>query len=114
MTLASVTRCAGLSSLWPSTTTRPSAIQRSASRREHSPERAIRLAIRSPRSVDSAAASSMSAAGGDEGPEQRLVGRGGAIFGMPLHADAEALGRILDALDDAVGRDRIDDQAAGD
>src|SRR5262245_13763799 len=111
MTLASVTKCAGLSSLWPSTTTRPSAIQRSASRREHRPERAIRFAMRSPRASVSAPVSAsesvMSAAGGDERPEQRLVGGGRPVFGMPLHADAEALARILDALDHAVGRERI-------
>src|SRR5205807_7087454 len=47
MSLAVVTVTAGLVSTVPSTTTRPSAIQRSASRREHSPARAITFAIRS-------------------------------------------------------------------
>src|SRR5260370_23633305 len=45
MSLAVVTVTAGLVSTAPSTMTRPSAIQRSASRREHSPARASTLAI---------------------------------------------------------------------
>jgi hypothetical protein len=42
---------AGLSSTLPLTLTRPSAIQRSASRREQRPARAITLAMRSPSGV---------------------------------------------------------------
>src|SRR5258708_4387660 len=48
MSLAGVTVTAGLVRIVPSTRTRPSAIQRSASRREQSPARAITLAMRSP------------------------------------------------------------------
>src|SRR5439155_6762916 len=46
MSLAAVTVTAGLVSTAPSTMPRPSAIQRSASRREHSPARASTLAMR--------------------------------------------------------------------
>src|SRR5690606_20136668 len=44
----SVTLKAGVSTFLPLTTTRPSVIHTSASRREHSPERAMTLARRSP------------------------------------------------------------------
>ena len=47
--LAPVTVTAGLVKISPSTATRPASIQRSASRREHRPARAMTLAIRSGR-----------------------------------------------------------------
>src|ERR1700761_6060169 len=102
-----VTTKAGGSSRLPSTATRPSSIQRSASRREHRPARASTVAIRSPffRSpfsgpgpVSSLMLSSLRR--GDEGAENRLVGRADLEFGMPLHAQAEAPARQLDPFDD--------------
>ena len=44
-----------------------------------------------------------SSARGDECREQPLVAFGKPVFGMPLHADAEAPARVFDALDHAVG-----------
>jgi len=81
------------------------AIQRSASRREHRPARASRLAIRS----------------GSLMGRLPLPGKRGTILRRPrrsgirdaLHADAEAIGRRLDCLDHAVGRGGVDDDARG-
>src|SRR5690349_17868470 len=103
---------AGLLSFLPLTTTRPSAIQRSASRREQRPARASRLAIRSP--PDSRITGLLmagSAAGGNEGVEDAVVAGADRIFGMPLHAEAEAPLGDLDALDHAVGGPCIDRDA---
>src|SRR5262245_51267529 len=103
MRSCSPTLQAGLLSFLPLTATRPSAIQRSASLREHRPARASRLAIRSP------ATSVMgSAAGGNERVEDAVVAGADRIFGVPLHAEAEAPLGDLDALDHAVGRQCID------
>src|SRR5689334_7763870 len=112
MSLASPTSSAGLSSTLPSTLTRPSAIQRSASRLEQRPARANRLAMRSPFSGFSAAAALISEpARLDEGGKEALVPVADGIFRMPLHADEEAPALVLDALDDAVGRHSVDDEA---
>src|SRR5438477_5826437 len=111
MLLSGVTVTAGVVSTVPSTTTRPSAIQRSASRREHRPARASRLAIRSPRDSPASSLMAGSAAGGDEGVEDAVVAGADGIFGMPLHPEAEAPLGDLDALDHAVGRPRIDRDA---
>src|SRR5271166_4747519 len=97
MSLEAVTITAGLVSTAPSSLTRPSAIQRSASRREHNPARAITLAMRSPGVAASAVAwlpvsgAAGSASGGiDEGGEDGDVAGADRVFGMPLHAAAEA------------------------
>src|SRR4051794_11499931 len=108
MRLWSVTTKAGVSSTTPSTWTRPAAIQRSASRREQRPARARRLAMRSgsltcPRSFGGR--------GAEECLEQPGVALGDQELGMPLHADAEAVFRRLDALDHAVGGGGVDDHA---
>src|SRR5579872_2893930 len=112
MSLSAVTATAGLVSTTPSSLTRPSAIQRSASRREQSPARAITLAMRSPRGLPSPAASAVMAsatAGLDEGREDAEIALADGEFRVPLHAKAEAAARILDALDDAVARRGVDD-----
>ena len=116
---------AGLVSTAPSTETRPSAIQRSASRREHSPARASNLAMRS----GGAPPPWPSPAGGggdgwglvrvmrrglDKGAEDAAVALVDLEFGMPLHAEAKAPARVLDALDDAVIGERVDDDAGPD
>src|SRR6059058_4042601 len=89
--------------------TRPWAIQASASRREHSPARAIRLAIRSPPAPSPLVSLGASSARCfDEGIEDPLVADADGIFRMPLDAQAIAIAGILDALDDAVGGDRIE------
>src|SRR6185437_12181920 len=113
MSLAGVTVTAGLVRIAPSTRTRPSAIQRSASRREQRPARAITLAMRSP-PVAGAASSSLIASrrgGLDEGGEDAEIARADGVFGMPLDAEAEAAGGVLDALDDAVRGGGVDDHA---
>src|SRR5579862_9256340 len=97
---------AGLSSTRPSRLTRPSAIQRSASRREQSPARAISLATRTPRGA-AAPVMRSSPSRLDEGREEPEISLADGVFGMPLHADTEPAARVLDALHDAVGRRRI-------
>src|SRR5690348_12840326 len=110
MSWSSVSDSAGLVSTLPSTETRPSAISFSASRREHRPARASSLAMRSP--FAGAAASVMGSAlgSGDEGGEEARVAVADGVFRMPLHADEKTPARILDALDDAIGRYRVDHQ----
>src|SRR6266403_257302 len=113
------TTSAGLVSVLPSTTTRPSAIQASASRREQSPARAILFAMRSPSGLAPsglapAAGAPFSARCCDEGIEDSLVADTDGIFGMPLDAEAIAVAGILDALDHAIGGNRIDDHAGAD
>src|SRR5712671_3448536 len=108
----SATLRAGLLSFLPLTMTRPSAIQRSASRREHRPARASRLAIRSPPdSLTTASLMAGSAAGGDERVEDAVVAGADRIFGMPLDPETEASLGDLDALDHAVGGQRVDHDA---
>ena len=46
-----------------------------------------------------------------EGAEELRVALGDQELGMPLHADAEAVARRLDALDHAVGRGGVDHDA---
>ena len=115
MSLSAVTVTAGLASTAPSTETRPSAIQRSASRREHRPARASNLAMRSgaaPSPAAGSASSRLHPPGGlDKGAEDAAVGLADLEFGMPLHAEAKAPARVLDALDHAVLGDRVDDDA---
>src|SRR5689334_22357872 len=121
MTAEGPTRTAGLVSVLPSTLTRPAAIQASASRREQRPARAMRLAIRSPRGSATFASAPFgsafsvfaapSARGVDEGIENFLIAGADGIFRMPLHTDAVAVARILDALDHTIGCHRIDDDA---
>src|ERR1043165_3973742 len=108
MRLWSVTVKAGVSSTLPSTLTRPSAIQRSAPRREHRPARASLLAIRSGPFIET---SSLRRCRPQEGAEEFRVALGDHELGMPLHADAEAIARRLDALDHAVGRGGVHDHA---
>src|SRR6185437_7281548 len=110
MSCASVTSSAGLISTLPSTETRPSAIQRSASRREHRPARARRLAMRSPLLVAASAITS-DLRRGDEGIEEPEIAVADRIFRMPLHANEKTPARVLDPLDDAVRRGRVDDAA---
>src|SRR5215469_7111627 len=112
MRVAGPTTNAGLLIFAPSTTTRPAAIQASASRREQRPARAMRLAIRSSPSAlgpsgRAPSGRAPSARGGDEGIEDLLVTLADGIFRMPLHAEAIAIARILDALDHAIGGERI-------
>ena len=104
---------AGLVSTVPSTATRPSAIQRSASRREHSPARASILAMRSGAAPAAASAhcGPHPLGGCDKGAEDPAVGLADLEFRVPLHAEAKAPARVLDALDDAVLGDRIDHHA---
>src|SRR5690606_33144195 len=90
---------AGVSSRRPFTRTRPSAIQRSASRREHRPARARTLAMRSP--LTSASVIARSSGRADEGGEDLPVPGADVVLRVPLHAEAEALPGVLDALDDA-------------
>src|SRR5215472_17416415 len=101
MSLASVTASAGLSSTLPSTLTRPSAIQRSASRREQRPARARRLAMRSPFSP-AAALMASAPARLYEGGEEAAIAVADGVLRMPLHADKKAPAARLDALDHAV------------
>src|SRR5215469_16907937 len=107
MRVAGPTTNAGLVIFAPSTTTRPAAIQASASRREQRPARAMRLAIRSSPSALAPSGRAPSARGGDEGIEDLLVALADGIFRMPLHAEAIAVARILDTLDHAIGGERI-------
>ena len=67
--------------------------------------------MRSPRaaSLGLCRAARSSAGGGDEGLEDRAIGRVDQELGMPLHAEAEGVARVLDALDHAVGRGGVDD-----
>src|SRR5260221_10653612 len=131
MSLAGVTVTAGLVRMVPSTRTRPSAIQRSASRREHRPARAITLAMRSPALATPTPSASGEAAlrrepalgavssaliascrgGLDEGVEDAEIAGADGVFGMPLHAEAEAAAGLLDALADAVRAGGVDHQA---
>ena len=50
--------------------------------------------------------------GADEGLEDAAVAGADLVFGMPLHAKAEAAARVLDALDDAVFGNRVDELPA--
>src|SRR5690348_8516505 len=109
MSCASVTSRAGLISTLPSTETRPSAIQRSASRREHNPARARRLAMRSPLVAASAITSDLRR--DDEGAEEPQIAVTDRVFRVPLHADEKTPPRILDPFDDAIRRGGIDDAA---
>src|SRR5260370_209010 len=112
MWLAGVTVTAGLVSIVPSTRTRPSAIQRSASRREHRPARAITLAIRSPAAGAATLSSSLIVSrrgGADERREDAEIAGADRVFRVPLDAEAEAAAGILDTLDDAVRRGGVDD-----
>src|SRR5690606_15404956 len=112
MTLASVTLSAGDLIVLPSTLTRPCSIIASASRREAMPARAMRLAILSPARSPSGAVGGASfcalmllaTRGLDEGGNDAPVAVADGEFRMPLHAEAEAVGRRLDALDHPVRR----------
>src|ERR1700741_4835516 len=96
---SAVTLSAGEGIFLPLTTTRPASISRSASRREHTPARAKRLAIRSP-----------SMAGGNEGFEDFFIGRAYVVFRVPLHAEAKRMRGKFNAFDHAVGSGGIDDR----
>src|ERR1700731_914819 len=102
MSLAVVTVTAGLVSTVPSTATRPSATQRSASRREHSPARAITLAIRSGAMRSEATLCCLSMAG------CVIYGSGLARSGSAVRDDeigqgaARGNGAMARALDEAV------------
>src|SRR3546814_3988774 len=48
-----------------------------------------------------------SGCGGDEGAEDGAVARADGELRVPLHAEAEAVAGRLDALDHAVGRQRV-------
>src|SRR5579871_1695744 len=112
MRAAGPTTRAGLLSFLPSTMTRPAAIHASASRREQRPARAIRLAMRSPGAgLVPGAREPPSAGGGYEGIEDLFVANADGVFRMPLDTEAEAVTRVLDALDHAVGSQRVDDHA---
>ena len=47
----------------------------------------------------------------DKGPENPSIGLVDLELRVPLHAETEAVARILDPLDDAVLGDRVDDEA---
>src|SRR3546814_13603816 len=83
----------------------PTLFRSAASRREQSPARAMTLAMRSPLSC--VVMTAPSGCGGDEGAEDGAVARADGELRVPLHAEAEAVAGRLDALDHAVGRQRV-------
>ena len=93
-----VTATAGVDSTLPSRRTLPASIQRSASRREHKPARAITLAMRSALS----GSGPLAARGIHKSREQADIVGVDFKFRMPLDAQTEFLPRCLDPFDDAV------------